>query len=57
MNKKIYFSDRYVILNAIKIKNKDLSDNLKANSIFGKRPEQLSVQDFIELTQLLEKDV
>ena len=39
------------------LKTFDLSDNLKANSIFGKRPEQLSVQDFIELTQLLEKDV
>ncbi|TDA88236.1 16S rRNA (adenine(1518)-N(6)/adenine(1519)-N(6))-dimethyltransferase, partial [Halomonas marinisediminis] len=25
--------------------------------IFGKRPEQLSVQQFIELTQLIENDI
>lgn len=31
-----------------------LSDNLKANAIFGKRPEQLSVQQFITLTQAIE---
>ncbi len=30
-NKKIFFSDRKVILNAIKNKNKNLSDNLKLN--------------------------
>lgn len=34
----------------------DLSDNLKANVIFGKRPEQLAVSEFIELTQLIEND-
>ena len=38
------------------LKTFNLSDNLKANSIFGKRPEQLSVQAFIELTQLIEND-
>ncbi|WP_246124778.1 16S rRNA (adenine(1518)-N(6)/adenine(1519)-N(6))-dimethyltransferase RsmA [Algibacter pacificus] len=38
------------------LKTFDLSDNLKANSIFGQRPEQLSVASFIELTQLLEND-
>ncbi|KAB1068029.1 16S rRNA (adenine(1518)-N(6)/adenine(1519)-N(6))-dimethyltransferase RsmA [Tamlana haliotis] len=38
------------------LKTFDLSDNLKANPIFGKRPEQLSVEAFIELTQLIEKD-
>jgi MurE/MurF fusion protein len=32
-NKKVYFSDRKIILNAIKIKNKDLSTNLKINVI------------------------
>ena len=32
-NKKIYFSDRKMILNAIKIKNKNLSNNLKINII------------------------
>jgi len=32
-NKKIYFSDRKIILNAIKIKNSNLSDNLKINVI------------------------
>ncbi|MDO6759958.1 16S rRNA (adenine(1518)-N(6)/adenine(1519)-N(6))-dimethyltransferase RsmA [Tamlana sp. 2_MG-2023] len=39
------------------LKTFDLSDNLKANPIFGKRPEQLNVQAFIELTQLIEQDV
>ena len=32
-NKKIYFSDRKIILNAIKLKNKNLSNNLKINVI------------------------
>ncbi|MGA1226124.1 MAG: 16S rRNA (adenine(1518)-N(6)/adenine(1519)-N(6))-dimethyltransferase RsmA [Tamlana sp.] len=45
---------RKTIRNSLKTFN--LSNNLKANSIFGKRPEQLSVQEFIELTQLIEKD-
>ncbi|SFZ90526.1 16S rRNA (adenine1518-N6/adenine1519-N6)-dimethyltransferase [Flaviramulus basaltis] len=45
---------RKTLRNSLKTFN--LSDNLKANSIFGKRPEQLSVQEFIELTQLIEKD-
>ena len=45
---------RKTLRNSLKTFN--LSDNLKANSIFGKRPEQLSVQQFIELTQLIEKD-
>lgn len=38
------------------LKTFDLSDNLKANVIFDKRPEQLQVQEFIELTQLIEND-
>lgn len=46
---------RKTLRNSLKTFN--LSDNLKANTIFGKRPEQLSVQEFIELTQWVEKDV
>lgn len=38
------------------LKTFELSDNLKANVIFGKRPEQLDVQAFIELTTLIEND-
>ena len=45
---------RKTLRNSLKIFN--LSDNLKANSIFGKRPEQLSVNDFIELTAHIGKD-
>jgi MurE/MurF fusion protein len=32
-NRKIYFSDRKIILNSIKVKNKNLSNNLKINVI------------------------
>lgn len=32
-----------------------LTDELKTNPIFNKRPEQLSVQEFIELTNLIDK--
>lgn len=39
------------------LKSFDLSDELKANPLFSKRPEQLSVEAFIELTQLIEKDI
>ena len=35
----------------------NLSDNLREDTIFDKRPEQLNVQQFIELTQLIEKDI
>ena len=45
---------RKTIRNSLKTFN--LSHNLKANSIFGKRPEQLTVQEFITLTQLIEND-
>lgn len=38
------------------LKSFNLSDKLKANVIFDKRPEQLSVEAFIELTDLIEKD-
>lgn len=46
---------RKTLRNSLKTFN--LSDNLKANVIFDKRPEQLAVQEFIELTQLIEKDI
>ena len=46
---------RKTLRNSLKTFN--LSDNLKANVIFDKRPEQLAVQEFIELTQLIEKDM
>ena len=52
--KQAFQQRRKTIRNSLKTFN--LSDNLKANSIFGKRPEQLSVQDFIALTQWIEKD-
>ncbi len=38
------------------LKNFQLSDNLKEDSIFDKRPEQLSVQEFTSLTSLLQGD-
>ncbi|MDX1277465.1 16S rRNA (adenine(1518)-N(6)/adenine(1519)-N(6))-dimethyltransferase RsmA [Oceanihabitans sediminis] len=46
---------RKTLRNSLKIFN--LSDNLREDVIFGKRPEQLSVQQFIELTQLIENDI
>lgn len=46
---------RKTLRNSLKTFN--ISDNLKANVIFDQRPEQLSVGQFIELTQLIEKDV
>lgn len=39
------------------LKTLDLSDNLREDVIFGKRPEQLSVDAFINLTCLIEKDL
>jgi 16S rRNA (adenine1518-N6/adenine1519-N6)-dimethyltransferase len=45
---------RKTLRNSLKTFN--LSDSLRANVIFGKRPEQLNVQEFIELTILIEKD-
>ncbi len=45
---------RKTLRNSLKPFN--LSDNLKANTIFGRRPEQLSVSEFIKLTSLIEKD-
>lgn len=46
---------RKTLRNSLKTFN--LSDNLKANTIFGQRPEQLSVSQFIELTSLIEQDI
>lgn len=45
---------RKTLRNSLKTFN--LSDNLKANTIFGQRPEQLAVAQFIELTRLIEQD-
>ena len=45
---------RKTLRNSLKTFN--LSDNLKANAIFDKRPEQLSVDSFLELTQHIEND-
>ncbi len=45
---------RKTMRNSLKIFN--LSDKLKEDTIFGKRPEQLSVSEFITLTQKLEND-
>jgi len=45
---------RKTLRNSLKTFN--LSDSLRANVIFDKRPEQLSVQEFINLTILIEND-
>ncbi len=39
------------------LKTLNLSDNLREDPIFAKRPEQLSVQEFISLTTKIENDV
>jgi 16S rRNA (adenine1518-N6/adenine1519-N6)-dimethyltransferase len=39
------------------LKTLNLSDNLREEPIFDKRPEQLSVQEFISLTAKIENDV
>ena len=38
------------------LKSFNLSDKIKEDTIFGQRPEQLSVEEFIALTQKLEED-
>jgi 16S rRNA (adenine1518-N6/adenine1519-N6)-dimethyltransferase len=61
-NEKMFFSvvkmgfqqRRKTLRNSLKSFN--LSDNLKEDSIFDIRPEQLSVSQFIELTQKIEAD-
>jgi murE/murF fusion protein len=49
-NKKIYFSDRKIILNSIKVKNKNLSNNIKINVIkevaqISKLPSSISIKN------------
>ena len=59
-NEKLFFKvvktafqqRRKTLRNSLKTFN--LSDNLKANTIFDKRPEQLTVTEFIELTKEIE---
>jgi len=46
---------RKTLRNSLKTLN--LSDSLREDPIFAKRPEQLSVQEFINLTSKIEKDV
>ncbi|MCX2681108.1 16S rRNA (adenine(1518)-N(6)/adenine(1519)-N(6))-dimethyltransferase RsmA [Galbibacter sp. EGI 63066] len=46
---------RKTLRNSLKTFN--LTDNLKEDAIFDRRPEQMSVQDFITLTVSIEKDV
>jgi len=61
-NEKLFFTvvktafqqRRKTIRNSLKTLN--LSDNLREDSIFDLRPEQLSVEAFIELTQKIEAD-
>ncbi len=38
------------------LKSYNLSDNLKQASIFAKRPEQLSPQEFVELAEMIQND-
>jgi 16S rRNA (adenine1518-N6/adenine1519-N6)-dimethyltransferase len=45
---------RKTLRNSLKTLN--LSDSLREDTIFAKRPEQLSVQEFINLTSKIEKD-
>ncbi|MBD3890323.1 16S rRNA (adenine(1518)-N(6)/adenine(1519)-N(6))-dimethyltransferase RsmA [Olleya marilimosa] len=52
--KQAFQQRRKTIRNSLK--TMELSDNLKANPIFDKRPEQLSVAQFLELTSLIEND-
>ena len=46
---------RKTLRNSLKTFN--LSENLKANTIFGRRPEQLKVEEFVQLTTLIQNDV
>jgi len=61
-NEKLFFKvvktgfqqRRKTLRNSLKTLN--LSDNLREDVIFDKRPEQLSVEEFIKLTSLIEND-
>ena len=52
--KQAFMHRRKTLRNSLK--TFELSDSLKANVIFDKRPEQLNVQAFIDLTTLIEND-
>ena len=52
---KTAFNQRRKMLRS-SLKSFNLSDSLKEELIFAKRPEQLSVQEFIELTQKIAKN-
>ncbi|TYC13548.1 16S rRNA (adenine(1518)-N(6)/adenine(1519)-N(6))-dimethyltransferase RsmA [Bizionia gelidisalsuginis] len=52
--KQAFQQRRKTLRNSLKML--ELSDNLREDTIFGKRPEQLSVQAFIELTMMIEND-
>ena len=62
-NEKLFFSivklsfqqRRKTLRNSLKILN--LSDNLREDVIFDLRPEQLSVEKFVKLTEIIEKDL
>ncbi|WP_340075797.1 16S rRNA (adenine(1518)-N(6)/adenine(1519)-N(6))-dimethyltransferase RsmA [Leptobacterium sp. I13] len=52
--KRAFQQRRKTLRNSLKTFN--VSDNLKEHAIFGLRPEQLSVQEFIELASIIEED-
>jgi len=52
--KSAFQQRRKTLRNSLKTYN--LSDNLKSNTIFDQRPEQLSVKAFVELTLAIETD-
>ena len=53
---KTAFNQRRKMLRS-SLKSFNLSDKLREDAIFAQRPEQLSVQEFISLTQKIAKDV
>ena len=53
--KSAFQQRRKTLRNSLKTFN--LSESLREDVIFDKRPEQLRVQEFISLTQLIEKDI
>ena len=53
---KTAFNQRRKMLRG-SLKSFNLSDKLREDAIFARRPEQLTVQDFISLTQKIAKDV
>ncbi len=52
---KTAFNQRRKMLRS-SLKSLNLSDDLRSQELFSKRPEQISVEGFIELTALIEKD-